>query len=230
MSISCIQIRRLEADRPMNTIKLDEVHKTFGRVKAIDHLCLSINEGEVYALLGHNGTGKTTTLRLILGLLAEDSGLISVFGMNPQSQGDAIRSMCGVVSEDVGLYEPLSVYDNLRFYAELYGMKSVSYEDRIDELLAFFEMGDKKFLPVKGFSTGMKKKVSLIRALLHKPRVVLLDEPTNGLDPISTESLRHLILDMAHNEGTTFILTTHNLDEVEKICACPAALCDLILG
>lgn len=199
-------------------ITLKQVNKSFGQVKAINGLNLSISEGEVYALLGHNGAGKTTTLRLLLGLFAVDSGEIDVFGRCPHSQGDAIRKMCGVLSEDVGLYEPLTVYDNLRFYAEIYGMKRADYEQRIDELLSRFEISDKKLLPVKGFSVGMKKKVALIRAFLHKPRIILLDEPTNGLDPLSTESLRHQILDMAKNEGTTFILTTHNLDEVEKIC------------
>lgn len=202
----------------MNTIQFTQVHKKFGTVHALDGLDIEVKQGEVFAFLGHNGAGKTTSLRAMLGLFGIDSGGISVFGMNPAHEGDKIRKICGVLSEDVGLYEPLTVYENLRFYAEIYGMPSSAYNPEIKRLIEFFEIPDKLNLPVKGFSTGMKKKVALIRALLHKPQLVLLDEPTNGLDPVSTDKLRHLILDLAKEQGSTFILTTHNLDEVEKIC------------
>ena len=106
----------------MDSIIFENVVKTFGTVKAINGLNIQIEEGEVYALLGHNGPGKTTTLRLLLRLLEADDGSITVFGKNPILQGDAVRSICGVLSEDVGLYEPLSVYDNLMYYADIYGM------------------------------------------------------------------------------------------------------------
>ncbi len=126
--------------------------------------------------------------------------------------------MCGVLSEDVGLYEPLTVYDNLLYYADIYGMDRVASNKRIDELLIEFDLYEKKSLIVKGFSTGMKKKVALIRAMLHKPKILLLDEPTNGLDPVSTTDLRNMLSALAKEHGATVIMTTHNLEEVQKMC------------
>ena len=183
----------------MAFIEMKQVSKSFGSVQALNRLDLDIEQGSICALLGHNGAGKTTTLRLMLGLLSPDSGEVAVSGLNPGKDGDEVRRLCGVLSEDTGLYEPLSVYDNLSYFARLYGMKRRDYDARIDILLARFDILDKKNLAVKGFSTGMKKKVALVRALLHRPRLLLLDEPTNGLDPVS------------------IVLTTHNLNEVERI-------------
>ena len=202
----------------MRKITFQSVNKSFGNVDAINDLNITIDEGDIYALLGHNGAGKTTTLRLLLGLLQADVGKISVFGHDPIKQGNAIRKMCGVLSEDVGLYEPLSVYDNLIYYASIYKMKKDNANKRIDGLLEFFELQDQKYLPVKGFSTGMKKKVAIIRAILHNPRILLLDEPTNGLDPVSTMKLREMLLTLAKENHTTIIMTTHNLEEVQKLC------------
>jgi len=199
-------------------IELKNVSKHFGAVKAIDGLDLAIERGQIYALLGHNGAGKTTTLRIILGLLSVDGGTVSVYGENPLRVGEKIRSRVGVLSEDNGLYESLTVYDNLKFFAEIFGCDKDFYEKQIDYYLREFEILDKKHSVIKDFSLGMKKKVAIIRTLLHQPELVLLDEPTNGLDPISIDKLHKTIFDMAHNHGTTFILTTHNLDEVKKVC------------
>lgn len=202
----------------MSIIEFKNVKKTFGEVKAINDLNLNILEGEIYALLGHNGAGKTTTLRLLLGLFKPESGSVSVFGYDPINNGEIVRGFCGVLSEDVGLYEPLSVYDNLIYYSDIYGLNRKEANIRIDELLEQFNILDKKHLPVKGFSTGMKKKVALIRAMIHKPKLLLLDEPTNGLDPVSTTDLRHMLSSLASENGTTIIMTTHNLEEVQKMC------------
>ena len=202
----------------MKKIVFEEVKKSFGKVTAVNGLNLSIEEGEVYALLGHNGAGKTTTLRLLLGLLKADNGNITVFENDPVKDDLAVRAMCGVVAEDVGLYELLTVYDNLLYYADIYGMGRAESNKRIDELLGRFELLDRKGLVVKGFSTGMKKKVALIRALLHRPRILLLDEPTGGLDPVGTTELRSMLSELAKEHGTTIIMTTHNLEEVQKMC------------
>ena len=202
----------------MTKIVFEKVKKSFGEVAAINGLDLNISQGEVHALLGHNGAGKTTALRLLLGLLEPDEGTILVFGENPLKNGDVVRGMCGVLSEDVGLYEPLTVYDNLLYYADIYGMDRVASNKRIDELLIEFDLYEKKSLIVKGFSTGMKKKVALIRAMLHKPKILLLDEPTNGLDPVSTTDLRTMLSTLAKDHQTTIVMTTHNLEEVQKTC------------
>lgn len=203
----------------MSVIELKEVHKSFGSVHALDGLNCSIREGEVCAFLGHNGAGKTTTLRLLLGLLEPDQGDVSVFGCSPVTNGEAVRRMCGVVSEDTGLYEPLSVYENLIYYADIYGLSRGEANLRIHDLLELFEMPDKCDLPVKGFSTGMKKKTALIRAMLHRPRLLLLDEPTNGLDPVSTMELRKMLLSLVKESHATIVLTTHNLEEAQKLCS-----------
>lgn len=203
----------------MSVIELKEVHKSFGSVHALDGLNCSIREGEVCAFLGHNGAGKTTTLRLLLGLLEPDQGNVSVFGRSPVKDGEAVRSMCGVLSEDTGLYEPLSVYENLIYYADIYGLPRGEADRRIHDLLELFEMPDKCDLPVKGFSTGMKKKTALIRAMLHRPKLLLLDEPTNGLDPVSTMELRKMLLSLVKDSHATIVLTTHNLEEAQKLCS-----------
>jgi len=202
----------------MDKVEFTDVKKAFGEVTAINGLNLSISEGEVYALLGHNGAGKTTTLRLLLGLLEPSKGNITVFGNDPMKNGNEVRGICGVLSEDVGLYEPLTVYDNLIYYADIYGINRIEANKRIDELLGKFDLFDKKGMIVKGFSTGMKKKVALIRSMLHRPRILLLDEPTGGLDPVSTADLRNMLSELAKDRGTTIIMTTHNLEEVQKIC------------
>ena len=208
---------RGSAQEQGSIIELKNVSKHFGEVKAVDGLDLSIQRGEVYALLGHNGAGKTTTLRIILGLLPVDGGMVSVFGADPLRVGETLRMRTGVLSEDNGLYESLTVYDNLKFFAEVFHCKKEAYEPKIDHYLDEFEMLDKKHSVIKDFSLGMKKKVAIIRTLLHDPELVLLDEPTNGLDPISIGKLHKIIFDM-QSHGATFILTTHNLDEVKKVC------------
>ncbi|WDV44105.1 ABC transporter ATP-binding protein [Clostridiaceae bacterium M8S5] len=202
----------------MNKIIFNEAYKEFGEIKALNGLNLSINKGEIFALLGHNGAGKTTALRLMLGLLPPTKGDVSVFGIDPIRDGYKLREKCGVLSEDIGLYEPLSVYDNLRYYAEIYGVDKALYNKRIDELLKLLDISHVKHLAVKGFSTGMKKKVAIIRTLIHNPEIILLDEPTNGLDPVSIEKLRETILLLKSEFNSTFIITTHNLHEVVKIC------------
>ncbi|MHC5218334.1 ABC transporter ATP-binding protein [Enterococcus sp. LJL128] len=202
----------------MQSIEMNQVEKNFGNIKAINGLDITVQEGQVCAFLGHNGAGKTTTLRMLLGLVRQDKGSISVFGLDPRKNGDQIRAMCGVLSEEVGLYEPLSVYDNLMYFADIYGMPRNEANLRINSALEQFGIADKRDLPVKGFSTGMKKKTALIRAMLHRPRLLMLDEPTNGLDPEATLELREMLKKLAKESGATILLTTHNLSEVQKIC------------
>lgn len=202
----------------MGDIQFQGVSKVFGETAAVSGLDLQITEGEVYALLGHNGAGKTTTLRLLLGLLEPDQGEVTVFGHNPISDGTAVRGMCGVVAEDVGLYESLTVFDNLRYYADIYGMSRAESGSRIEELLRQFDLYGKRMSVAKSLSTGMKKKTALIRAMLHRPRLLILDEPTSGLDPVSTAELRVMLSGLAKEQGTTILMTTHHLEEVQRMC------------
>lgn len=204
--------------REVNGIELKGVHKIFGDTVALNGLDLTIEKGQIFAMLGHNGAGKTTTLRIILGLLEANEGSVKVFGENPLESGEKLRMISGVLSEDIGLYESLTVYDNLKFFAEIYKCKKSYYEERIDLLLKEFEIYNKKHSVIKDFSLGMKKKVALIRTILHNPKLVLLDEPTNGLDPISIQKFHSIMQEMVIKNRTTFVITTHNLDEVKKIC------------
>ncbi len=200
-------------------IRVSNLKKSFGEKDVLKDLNFEIKRGEVYALLGHNGAGKTTTLRILLGLLNKNDGEVSVFGKDPyKSQSDVLK-MCGVLSEDNGLYESLTVYENLKFFASSYGCFDSTFEDRIDTLLKSFDMYDEKHSIIKNFSLGMKKKTAIIRTLFHNPSIVMMDEPTNGLDPVSVEVLSKLIYEYSQKNKTTFILTTHNLDVVSKICS-----------
>ncbi|GHV47332.1 hypothetical protein FACS189499_04640 [Clostridia bacterium] len=197
-------------------IIFDNVTKTFGKSVALSGLNLKIKKGTVHALLGHSGAGKTTSLRLLLGLYLPTTGSVSVLGINPTDEGDKIREMCGVLSESYGLYEQLTVYDNLRFYAEIYGMSAREYNEKIDFYMSLFEMSNKKWDIIKGFSRGEKLRVAIIRAILHEPKLLILDEPSNGLDPVNLIRLRDEIKKLT-DSGTTVVLTTHNLKETEKM-------------
>ncbi len=199
-------------------IKLDNVEKSFGVNKVLKGLDIDIKKGEVFGLLGHNGAGKTTILRIILGLLGIENGQVTVLDKEPTKVGEDIRKKCGVLSEDVGLYESLTVYDNLKFFAKAFNCYDKDFDNKIDALLERFKILENKNDIVRNFSLGMKKKVAIVRTLFHEPEIVLMDEPTNGLDPISINELMDIMREMVEKNGTTFILTTHNLDIVSKIC------------
>ncbi|GHU53287.1 bacitracin ABC transporter ATP-binding protein [Clostridia bacterium] len=199
-------------------IEMKDVVKKFKNVYALDGLNLNVEKGGILGLLGHNGAGKTTILRTILGLYKPDSGDVRVFGKNPEYD-ISLRGRTGVLCEDSGLYESLTLYENLVFFAKVYRMKKEDYDARIDYFLEEFSISDKKNLPVKGFSAGMKKKTAIIRTLMHNPDLVLLDEPTNALDPVSIDKFHGIVQKMSREDGTSFIITTHNLDEVKKICS-----------
>lgn len=205
-------------DNVCSGIHVDDVYKSFGTHHVLNGVDFRVEAGETVALLGHNGAGKTTLLRIMLGLLDVDSGNVNVFGQNPLFVGENIRKISGVLSEDTGLYESLTVYDNLKFFAEIYGCSQTFYEKRIEELLKKFDIIETKNQIIKNFSMGMKKKVAIIRTILHNPKLVLFDEPVNSLDPVSINMLHDIMREMKKEYNTTFVITTHNLDEVMKIC------------
>jgi ABC-2 type transport system ATP-binding protein len=195
-----------------DTIVLRDVTRTFGPVRAVDRLDLSIPEGSVAVLLGPNGAGKTTTVRLITGAIAPDTGTLRVLGMDPARSGEEIRRRCGVVPPKPALYDQLTGEENLHFTADVYGVP----RDRIGEAAARFGIDHALGQRVGGYSTGMRTRLALARAVVHDPDVLLLDEPTAGLDPESSRAVLDLIRELA-GRGRTIVMCTHLLHEAEGI-------------
>ena len=205
-------------------ITTNGLSRTFGNVKAVDNLTISVPSGEIFGFLGTNGAGKTTTIYLLLGLLDPTSGDATVLGYDIRTQGAQIREQSGSLLEYNGLYEQLSAYDNLDFYGRIWGMSRSERAARIDELLEMFGLRDRANDKAGTWSRGMKQKLAIARAIFHHPRLVFLDEPTDGLDPAASASLRQDLLTLVQREGMTIFLTTHNLAEAEQLCANVAIL------
>ncbi len=193
----------------MKAVELENVVKRFGNFKALDDVSFSVDEGEYLALLGPNGAGKTTIVKLIGGLLKPTKGTVRVFGKIPWKNFDVKRKI-GVVSHNTFLYDDLTAYENLQFYCKLYDAD----ESRIDELLERFGLKGRRHDLVRNFSRGMKQRLSIARALLHDPPLLILDEPTAGLDIEGQRDLMELVRDL----DKTVIFTTHNVREVEMLC------------
>jgi ABC-2 type transport system ATP-binding protein len=194
-------------------IELDGVARAFGRVVAISHLSMTVPRGTVTVLVGPNGAGKTTAVRLITGALLPQKGTIRVFGSDPQLAGEEVRSRCGVVAAKPALYDRLTGRDNLQYAAELYG---VTGDAPIEQAAERFGISNALDLRVGGYSTGMKSRLALARAILHDPELLLLDEPTAGLDPEAARAVLALIDWMAET-GKTIVMCTHLLLEAEGI-------------
>lgn len=199
-------------------IETKDMTRCFGKVRAVDKLTLQVPTGSIFGFLGPNGSGKTTTLRLLLGLLALDEGSATVLDYDVTTQAPAIRERTGVLLEHDGLYQRLSVYDNLEFFGEIYHLDKITCRTRIRELLEHLGLWERRDADITKLSKGMKQKVAIARALLHHPSLVFLDEPSSGLDPEAAVALREDIQSLARKEGTTVFLTTHNLAEAEKVC------------
>jgi ABC-2 type transport system ATP-binding protein len=204
----------------MNTsvITINQLTRHFKETTAVDQLSLEVHAGEIFGFLGHNGAGKTTTVRLLNGVIEPTSGSMRVLGLDPQVDGTALRSRTGVLTETPSMDERLTAWDNLSIYADLYGVPKVDVGQRIHELLAEFDLVDRAQERVGGYSKGMKQRLALARALLHKPELIFLDEATSGLDPIAAHHVNELIERMARRENRTVFLCTHNLVEAQRIC------------
>jgi len=202
----------------------ENLRRTFGgtddpaHVVAVDGLSLDVRPGEIFGLLGHNGAGKTTTIRLLNGVLAPTAGSMSVLGHDPVTEGPSLRRQTGVLTEAPSLDEKLSAVENLTTYGRLYGVAENRIQARVTELLESFDLSSRTAEPVGGYSKGMKQRLALARALLHDPRLIFLDEPTAGLDPVAAESVRRLILRLTEEDRRTVILCTHNLIEAQRLC------------
>ncbi len=197
---------------------MEGLTRTFGSVRAVDGLDLEVPAGTVFGFLGPNGAGKTTTIRLLLGLLEPTAGRATVLGCDTRDGGGGIRERSGALLEHHGLYERLSAEENLAFYARVWRMGGTARVDRIRELLAPLGLWDRRKEPVGRWSRGMKQKLAVARALLHRPTLLFLDEPTAGLDPVAAASLRDELGGLVGREGVTVFLTTHNLAEAERLC------------
>jgi ABC-2 type transport system ATP-binding protein len=200
-------------------IRTTKLTRDFGSIRAVDNLNLEVPAGCVFGFLGPNGAGKTTTIRLLLGLVEATSGGAEVLGYDSRTRSDDIRSRCGALMEHSGLYERLTAEDNLRFYAKAACMPEVQIAARIHEVLNHFELWERRKETVESWSRGMKQKLAIGRALLHKPELVFLDEPTSGLDPVAAAAIRDDLARLASGQGTTIFLTTHNLVEAERLCS-----------
>lgn len=181
----------------------------------VESLSLHIEEGEAVGLLGPNGAGKTTTVRLLTGVLRRDGGELSVLGRDPAKDGEAVRASCGVLTESAAFYAHMSGLENLRFFAALVG---VTDEQRPLELLERMGIADAMNRPVGTWSTGMRKRLGLARALLHRPRLLFLDEPTNGLDPEGIRDVLQLLARLNAEEKVTLVLCSHLLQQLELVC------------
>lgn len=199
-------------------IQTKELTKHFGNVKALDELSIEVPAGSIFGFLGPNGSGKTTAIRLLLGLLKPDSGGAEVLGFDTQKNAIEIRSLSGALLEHTGLYERLSAEDNLEFYGRIAQLSASERKARIKELLTHIGLWERRKDRVDNWSRGMKQKLAVARALLHRPSLIFLDEPTAGLDPVAAVAFRNDITSLVNKEGTTVFLTTHNLDEAEKVC------------
>src|SRR5215208_1893405 len=201
-----------------SVIQISSLSRRFGEKNAVDDLTLDVQAGEIFGFLGHNGAGKTTTVRLLNGVLEPTSGGAKVLGLDPQAAGPAVRARSGVLTETPSLDERLTARDNLSFYADLYNVPRAEVTGRVNALLTEFELAERADEKVGGYSKGMKQRLALARALLHKPAVLFLDEPTAALDPVAARHVNDLVENLARREGCTVFLCTHNLVEAQKLC------------
>ena len=204
---------------PESIIHTEHLCRSFGTIKAVDGLSMDVPAGIVFGFLGPNGAGKTTTVHLLLGLLEPTQGKARVISFDTRSQADEIRNRSGALLEFSGLYERMSAEDNLDLYGRIYRMTGPERKARIKELLTHLNLWDRRKEKVGNWSRGMKQKIAIARALLHRPPLVFLDEPTAGLDPVAAAALHADLTSLVANEGVTVFLNTHNLAEAEKLCA-----------
>ena len=201
-----------------NIIEVSNVTKVLRGRAVLSDINFQVPKGLVFGILGPNGSGKTTLLRILLGLITPDTGEVKVLGQNPLSMTREDKNGIGFVLEDHGLNERLTAYQNIDFFAQVYGLAKEKRRARILEMLDKVDLSAYIKKPVGTFSKGMKQRLSLARALIHEPRILFLDEPTSNLDPEGTVYIRNLILRLSSEEGITIYINSHDLDEVERIC------------
>jgi ABC-2 type transport system ATP-binding protein len=209
-------INHVNEERP-TMIRLDSLTKRYGDLVAVDDLSLQISEGEIFAFLGPNGAGKTTTIKMMTTLLAPTSGRISLNGLDPQKRQAKARKSFGIVFQDPSLDEELTAFENMEYHGVLYGMPRTERQKRVREMLSFMGLWDRRSGLVRTFSGGMRRRLEIARGLMHRPRILFLDEPTLGLDPQTRRHIWSYVLDLNRQVGVTVFLTTHLMEEAERV-------------
>jgi ABC-2 type transport system ATP-binding protein len=203
-------------DMVSDAIETHRLTKRFSSFTAVDHVDLNVHKGEIYGFLGPNGAGKTTTIRMLCTLLTPSFGSAKVAGYDITRQANEVRKKIGLVSEKLIMYPRLTAFENLMFFGSLYGINQDALRKRTVELLDMVQLTSFKDKPVGGYSSGMRQRVNVIRALLHDPEIIFLDEPTMALDPQSTRFVRDLIKELKEM-GHTIVLTTHIMEEADEL-------------
>ncbi len=198
-------------------VEIKNVVKRYKDELAVDNVSLTIREGEIFGLLGPNGAGKTTTINALMGLIKIDKGEILIFDKNIKNFSSEIKKEIGIVPQDIAVYPDLTVYENTSFFAKLYGLKDKLLKDRVEEALEFTGLSDKKKVMAKYLSGGMRRRLNIACAIAHHPRLIIMDEPTVGIDP---QSRNHILesIKRLNNDGSTIIYTSHYMEEVEELC------------
>ncbi len=198
-------------------IRVQNLVKTFGTFKAVDNVSFHVGKGEIFAFLGPNGAGKTTTIKILTTLLKPTSGSIQIDGLDPALNQSAVRQSFGIVFQDPSLDADLTAYENMDIHGVLYHVPRKLRHERTEILLKLFELWDRRDAQVKTFSGGMKRRLEIARGFLHTPKILFLDEPTLGLDPQSRNQLWTHVKYLNETEGTTVFLTTHYMDEADRV-------------
>jgi ABC-2 type transport system ATP-binding protein len=201
----------------MNVLELKRLTKKYGDFIAVDELTFGVREGEIVGLLGPNGAGKSTTIHMIASLLPATSGTIELFGKDIAKHGRFAKSHIGIVPQDLAIYENMTAYENVAFFAGLYGLRGSRLKQSAEEALDFVGLGDKRNAYVKNFSGGMKRRLNIACAIAHKPALIIMDEPTVGIDPQSRSFILQSVRKL-NEQGSTVLYTSHYMEEVEEIC------------
>jgi ABC-2 type transport system ATP-binding protein len=201
----------------LSMIRVQNLVKKFGDFAAVDNVSFDVAKGEIFAFLGPNGAGKTTTIKMLTTLLAPTSGTLEIDGMNPVEKQHEVRQRIGIVFQDPSLDQDLTAWENMELHGALYHVPRKVRKQRAELLLKLFELWDRKGSPVKQFSGGMKRRLEIARGFLHTPKILFLDEPTLGLDPQSRNQLWTHVKNLNQNEGVTVFLTTHYMDEADRV-------------
>ena len=197
-----------------SVISIENIKKTLGNREILKGISFTVERGDIFGYLGPNGAGKTTTIRILLGLFQADSGKLDILGQDISLS--ETRRKIGFVLDSDGLYESMTAEENMMYYSQIYGLPNAG--ERIDKLLSMMDLEDRCKDKVGTYSRGMRQRLALARSLVHNPEVLILDEPTAGVDPSGQIEIRQIMLDIVHKENKTIFLSSHNLDEVQRIC------------